>query len=67
MYGYGKKEAICPVCADRLGWISKNQTNVLLCKECQWFFKWDHEGKMLPPEKYVYKKPVKCGCVMHRD
>jgi len=63
---FPKKIQYCPVCPKsegQLGYYTPGMARSFVCKDCQFVYSWDREGKMLPPVKYVPpKRGKKCGC-----
>lgn len=59
---WSTKNVRCPVCGAILGKVVPDQASSYPCKECQWIFPFDADGKNLPPTKLNPKKPQTCGC-----
>ncbi len=56
-----KKEAICPVGKEPLGWITKGEVNSFVCKDCGFIYTWDRVGKLRAPVK-LKRTPQGCHC-----
>ena len=56
------KAANCPVCDAQLGYATKGEVCMFVCKECQWIFTWNAKGKLLPPVRANMKMPETCDC-----
>lgn len=59
---FPKPSVECPVCKEKLGYLTRGEVCSFVCKECQWVFVWGRDGKMKKPIKLDDKKPQICGC-----
>lgn len=57
-----KKKAFCPVCNAFLGFLERSYPNAFVCKECDFIFRWNKQGKILKPIKVEKHRKEGCAC-----
>lgn len=59
---FTSRAAYCPVGNERLGLIVKGEVCSFVCKDCEFIYTWDKQGKLLVPVKLKPHKDTRCGC-----